>query len=167
MRNIKRLFIVSFTILLTLCMSISLSGCHKIKFNAVIIKDGIVYQTEWLENNYTFGAGLDNAYGYDNTSPKSRTYIVKSSNELDDIFETFPAIDFKKEMVLIYCYTSIYAREHVLEKVSLKDNVLNVEFNVVKGKIGRADACAPHRRILSVKLDKLDITDAKVTYNGQ
>ena len=82
-------------------------------------------------------------------------------------FSEFPEIDFEKEMVLVYCYRTIYIRKQVLEKVALDGNALNVEFNVVKGKIGHADASAPQRRILVVKLDKLDITKVNVTYNGQ
>ena len=55
----------------------------------------------------------------------------------------------------------------MLEKVVLDGAVLNVEFNVVKGKIGHADASAPQRRMLVIKLDKLDITETNITYNGQ
>ena len=82
-------------------------------------------------------------------------------------FSEFPEIDFEKEMVLVYCYRTIYIRKQVLEKVALDESVLNVEFNIVKGKIGHADASAPQRRMLVVKLDKLDITEVNITYNGQ
>ena len=70
-------------------------------------------------------------------------------------------------MVLVYCYRTVYVRKQVLEKVVLDENVLNVEFNVVSGKLGHADASAPHRRIFVVKLDKLDLTKVEIIYNGQ
>ena len=53
----------------------------------------------------------------------------------------------------------------MLEKVVLDGTVLNVEFNVGRGKLGHADASAPSRRMLVLKLDKLDITEANITYN--
>ena len=149
-------------------MSISLAGCKQIDHNAVIITEGITYQEEWLANNHIYGAyGENGEENYDENTPKSRTYILKNQDELDEVFSEFSEIDFEKEMVLVYCYRTIYIRKQVLEKVALDGNVLNVEFNVVKGKIGHADASAPSRRMLVVKLDKLDITEVNVTYNGQ
>ena len=167
MKRFKELLTIGLAVLLMLCMSMCLFGCDKINHNAIIITDGIVYKTDWLENNYTYGANYDNAYGYDEASPESRTHIIKNATALNEVFEVFPEIDFEKEMVLVYCYTSVYARKRVLEKVVLDGNVLSVEFNVEKGKIGYADACAPHRRVLVIKLDKLDATEVNIQYNGQ
>ena len=141
-------------------------GCGKIEHNAVIIADGATYRTEWLDSNYVYGAYIEGA-GYDEDSPESRTYIIKNQEELDEIFSEFPQTDFEKEMVVVYCYRTIYVRKQVLEKVVFDGNVLKIEFNVVRGKIGHADAAAPHRRTLAVKLDKLDITEAKIQYKGQ
>ena len=89
--------------------------------------------------------------------------ITKKIRMLSD----FPEIDFEKEMLIVYCYRTVYGRKQVLENVFSDGNLLYVEFNVVKGKIGHADASAPSRRMLVVKLDRLDITEVKITYNGQ
>ena len=168
MKKIKKLLSLVLAFLLMLCMSVSLVGCKKIDHNAIIITDGITYQEEWLEENHVYGAyGENGEENYDQNTPKSRTYILKNQDELDEVFSEFSEIDFEKEMVLVYCYRTIYIRKQVLEKVALDESVLNVEFNIVKGKIGHADASAPHRRILVVKLDKLDIEEVKITYNGQ
>ena len=168
MKKIKKIFTIGLTLLLMLCISVSLAGCKKMEHNAVIITDGIRYQEEWLKENHVYGAYDENGEeNYDENTPKSRTYIIKTRTELNEVFSEFPEIDFEKEMVLVYCYRTIYIRKQVLEKVVLDGNVLNVEFNVVKGKIGHADASAPSRRMLVVKLDKLDITEVKITYNGQ
>ena len=168
MKTIKKLLTIGLACLLMLCMSVSLVGCGKIDHNAIIIADGITYQEEWLDNNHVYGAydekGEEN---YDENTPKSRTYLIKNQDELDEVFSEFPEIDFENEMLIVYCYRTIYIRKQVLEKVVLDRNVLNVEFNVVKGKIGHADASAPSRRMLVVKLDKLDIAEVNVTYNGQ
>ena len=168
MKNIKTLLTIGLAVLLIFSMSISLAGCKQIDHNAVIITEGITYQEEWLANNHIYGAyGENGEENYDENTPKSRTYILKNQDELDEVFSEFSEIDFEKEMVLVYCYRTIYIRKHVLEKVVLDGTILNVEFNVVKGKMGHADASAPSIRMLVLKLDKLDITDANITYNGQ
>lgn len=168
MKTIKKLLTIGLACLLMLCMSVSLVGCGKIDHNAIIIADGITYQEEWLDNNHVYGAyGENGEENYDENTPKSRTYLIKNQDELDEVFSEFPEIDFENEMLIVYCYRTICIRKQVLEKVVLDRNVLNVEFNVVKGKIGHADASAPSRRMLVVKLDKLDIAEVNVTYNGQ
>lgn len=168
MKKIKKLLTIGLAVLLMLCVSISLVGCKKIDHNAVIISEGLNYQEEWLDNNHVYGAyGENGEENYDENTPKSRTYIIKTRTELNEVCSEFPEIDFEKEMVLVYCYRTIYIRKQVLEKVVLDGTILNVEFNVVKGKMGHADASAPSRRMLVLKLDKLDITEVNITYNGQ
>ena len=168
MKTITKVLTIGLAVLLMLCMSLGFVGCKQIAHNAVIITDGIRYQEEWLKENHVYGAYDENGEeNYDENTPKSRTYIIKTQTELDEVFLEFPEIDFENEMLIVYCYRAIYIRKQVLEKVALDGNALNVEFNVVKGKIGHADASAPQRRMLVVKLDKLDITKVNVTYNGQ
>lgn len=168
MKTMKKLLSLVLAVLLMLCVSISLVGCKKIDHNAVIITDGIRYQEEWLKENHVYGAYDENGEEkYDENTPKSRTYLIKNQDELDEVFSEFPEIDFENEMLIVYCYRTIYIRKQVLEKVVLDGTILNVEFNVVKGKMGHADASVPSRRMLVLKLDKLDITEVNITYNGQ
>ena len=178
MKKIKKLLTIGLVVLLMLCMSISLVGCGKIEYNATIIKDGISYNESWVSANLTYGAYYPNPdYNpddeqsepvlFDDTSPKNRTYIIKEKTALDEIFETFPDIDFTKEMVIVYCFTTIYSRERVLESVKMgENNILNIEFKS-KDNNGRGDAAMPGRAILTIRLDMLDITEANITYNGQ
>lgn len=168
MKKIKKLLTIGLAVLLMLCVSISLVGCKKIDHNAVIITDGIRYQEEWLKENHVYGAYDENGEeNYDENTPKSRTHLIKTQTELDEVFLEFPEINFEKEMIIVYCYRTVYGRKQALEKVVLNGIILNVEFNVVKGKMGHADASAPSRRMLVLKLDKLDITEVNITYNGQ
>lgn len=168
MKRIKNFLTISLAFLLMFYMSVSFVGCKQIDHNAVIVTDGITYQEEWLEENQVYGAYDENGEeNYDENTPKSRTYIIKTQTELDEVFSGFPEIDIEREMIIVYCYRTVYIRKQALEKVALDGTVLNVEFNVVKGKIGHADASAPQRRMLVLKLDKLDITEANITYNGQ
>lgn len=168
MRRIKKLLTLGLAVLLMLCMGLSLVGCKQIDHNAVIISDGITYQEEWLENNYVYGVYKWSEDVFDETSPQSRTCIIRNQTELDEVFLDFPEIDFEKEMVIVYCYRTSYIRaKQVLKMVTLDGNILNVEFKVVKGKMGHADKLNPERRMLVIKLDRLDIAEVKVTYNGQ
>ena len=178
MKTIKKLLTIGLAVLLMLCMSVSLVACGKIEYNTTIVKDGISFNADWLNNNMTYGAYYPNP-NYnpedeqsepaltDTTSPKSRTYIIKDKNALDEIFETFPDIDFTKEMVIVYCFTTIYNRERILESVKMDENdILNIEFKS-KDNNGRGDASMPGTAILTIRLDRLGITEANITYNGQ
>ena len=157
----KKIFTVLVSILLLIC---SFASCSKIEYNATILKEGFTFNKEWLENNYTRGSYQSE---YNSELPESRTYVINHQDDADEIFSEFPQIDFDTEMVILYCYTTIYVREQKLNSVSFENGVLNIEFNVVKGKIGIADATAPQTRTCIIRLDKVEATEIIITYNGQ
>lgn len=128
-------------------------GCSRFEYNTVILKDGFTFNKAWLESN--------------NDLSESKTFIIEDQNMLDEIFSDFKDVDFEKEMVIVYYYTTIYIREQKLEKVSLENGVLNIEFDVVKGKPGTGDATAPQTRTCVICLDKVTATEVRITYNGQ
>ena len=166
----KNFFKRILTLIMTAFLCMGLVGCGRIEHNAKIITvDRLSYHAEWLENNPVYGAySEDGKENYNSDTPKNRTYLIQTQGQLNEIFVDFPEIDFEKEMVLVYCYRTVYTqRKQILENVTLDGKVLNVSFNVERGKLGYADASAPHRRILVVKLDKLEITEVKITYQGQ
>ena len=128
-------------------------GCSKFEYNTVILKDGFTFNESWLGSN--------------DELTESKTFVIESQEALDEIFTDFKEIDFDKEMVIVYCYTTIYVREQKLEKVSFDNNILSIEFNVVDGKPGTGDATVPQTRTCVICLDKVAATEVKVTYNGQ
>lgn len=166
------------TSILALSALFSFIGCDNIKHNAVVVDQGITYKTEWLDANRTYGVYYKNPLYdpddeqsepalTDTTSPKYRTHVINEQTALDEIFVEFPEIDFEKEMVVVYCFTTIYNRERVLETVELgEDNILRIEFKS-KNNHGRGDASMPGQGVLTVKMDHLDMTDIQITYNGQ
>jgi hypothetical protein len=83
------------------------------------------------------------------------------------VFVEFSQIDFDAEMVIVYCYTTTSIREQKLVDVSFENNVLNIEFDIVKGKFGAGDATAPQTRTCVIRLDKVEADDIIITYNGQ
>lgn len=153
-------------IILVFCV-IGLFGCSFIDYNAVIIKEGITYHQEWLNNNQVYGTFNLDTDEWDNSSPKDRTYVITAQEYLDNIFEQSPSVDFENKMVIVYCYGTIYCREQKLKKVLLEDNVLEIEFNIVSGKFGHADAAMPHTRVCVIVLDKVKTSSVTVTYKGQ
>lgn len=145
----KTLSLVLALITLLFC----LVSCTKFEYNAVILKDGFTFNETWLDSN--------------NELAESKTFVIESQEALDEIFTDFKEVDFDKEMVIVYCYTTIYVREQKLEKVSLDNGVLSIEFDVVDGKPGTGDATAPQTRTCVICLDKVAATEVKITYNGQ
>lgn len=118
-----------------------------------ILKDGFAFKESWIDSN--------------NELTESKTFVVESQEALNEIFTEFKDVNFDKEMVIVYCYTTIYVREQKLEKVSLDNGVLSIEFDVVDGKPGTGDATAPQTRTCVICLDKVAATEVKITYNGQ
>ena len=128
-------------------------SCSKFEYNTVILKDGFAFNQAWIAGNNDLSA--------------SQTFVIESQDALNEIFTDFKDVDFDKEMVIVYCYTTIYVREQKLEKVSFENNVLTVEFDVVDGKPGAGDATSPQTRTCVFLLEKVVATEVKVKYNGQ
>ncbi len=161
MKKIFAVFISQLLISLIVC---SFASCSRIDNNAKILQEGVKCREEWLENNYTRGSYQSD---FNNDLPESRTHLIQTQAELDEIFSDFPKINFDKEMVLVYCYTTVYIRDQKLEQATIDNGVLTVKFNVVRGKLGYADAASPHTRICVIRLRKIGITEANITYVGQ
>lgn len=165
MGNMKRSFKKALSMLLALTiLAFSLVACSRFEYNARIMQSGFTLNESWLKDNYTAGS-YQSEYNAD--LPESRIFLVENQDELEEIFDDFGKVDLKKETVIVYCYTTVYIREQKLEKVSFENGVLNIEFGVENGKPGAGDATAPQTRTCIILLDKLEITDVRVTYNGQ
>ena len=135
--------------LLVLC----LSGCSGFEYNAVILKEGFTLRDSFLQEN--------------NSLSENKTIVIDSQAELDEFFSDFVEIDLDTKTVIVYCYTTIYIREQRLERVSIDEGVLNIEFDIVKAAPGVGDATAPQTRVCVILLDKPDASLVKVGYNGQ
>ena len=98
------------------------------------------------------------------TSPKFRTFVITEKARLDEIFSVCPDIDFDKEMVVMYAYTSVYGnRYHITKNLTLNNKSLKIDFKISDGKPGYKDATAPYTDFLVIKLDKLDIDTVEFT----
>lgn len=147
------------------------SGCGA-GYHAVEIDSGLAFQENFLEENRTCGALYPNEnfnpaddeseeYIWDTTSPIDRTFVIRNEEELKEIFSDFPAVDFEKEMVLLYIYTSPYGRTRKIKSIDVRENDLTIKFQYNKGKFGHADLSSPQQRVFIIKMDRLDVTNVK------
>jgi len=171
----KKLFIR----VLTVCVPVLLcvfTGCGAIdmrQFNAEDISGDLTFREDFLKANRTYGAVYWNgeedpayaqSYEYDKTSPKFRTYIITEKSRLDEIFSVYPGIDLKKEMVVMYAFTSIYnGRKLKITSITLNNKSLEIEFRYARKMPGVLDGSEPIGRFLVLKMDKLDINTVKFT----
>jgi hypothetical protein len=173
----KKLFIRT----LTACIPILLcafTGCETtegekmLPYNAMIGVGGpLVYKEDFLKVNRTYGTiywnGIDDpgyaqSYEYDETSPQFRTFIITEQARVDEIFSVCPDIDFEKDMVLMYAYTSVYGnRYHIIKSITLDNKNLKIEFKISENESN--DASMPQTRFLVTKMNKLDIDTVEFT----
>lgn len=149
----------------------SIVGCQKNKYNAKIYNSAEnLFLNSFLEENKVKGAyyknpdypdDADKKYYYDETSPAYRTFVV---NNLDDYSLFFAGdeleVNFDKEMVLIYIFADIYPNRNYIINNILKEGE-KVKIYLELEKNNKKDATAPYQRVLIVKMEKLDISEAE------
>jgi len=80
-------------------------------------------------NGQLYGSSYLNENGeWDVMSPKFRTFIITEKARLDEIFSVYPDIDFEKEMVVMYAYSSTSSRQDKLISITLDNKNLKIEF---------------------------------------
>ena len=126
-------------------------------YNAILGLGGdIRFKEDFLEANMTYGAISEN--GVDEISPVNRTYILTEKAHLDEVFSVYPVIDFGKDMVVMYAFTTVYGnRTYKITNITLDKKNLKIEFKMSEGKPGYKDARSPYTSHLVIKIDKLDI----------
>jgi hypothetical protein len=142
-------------------------------FNVKGIGLPLEYNEDFLKANRTYGAIYWNGdrdpddweknLEYDETSPKDRTYIITEKAWLDEILSVYPDVDFEKEMIVMYGFTSTSGRAVKITSVTLDNKNLKIEFKFVAGIPGYKDAKMPETEFLVLRMDKLDIDTVEFT----
>lgn len=115
-------------------------GCSDSKYNAKMYsKCNDWIKQDFLENNKVRGASYFNPdyvegnddvekFYRDNSSPKSRTFIITEEETFHQIFlENKLDVDFDKEMVILYIFSDVNpSRNYDIKTISLKNEVLNI-----------------------------------------
>ena len=141
-----------FAILILLGLICNLVSCSK-----------NIYDVRYAED-YLWKDGWEFDYGVSDYD--SITKIIDSKEELDEIFEEFPDVDFEKEVIVYYSYVTTHPRKVKIDKAYVENNTLVIEIRKVRKIriIPVADATAPQRRYLVFRLDKGDYENIEVKW---
>ncbi|MBE7078779.1 MAG: hypothetical protein E7380_02825 [Clostridiales bacterium] len=152
----KRILKSVVSVLLLLCLAFSIVGCkgeaykNIEKYHAEIISD-YEMNSDYIMANQTKG------YTGNNALPKEIVNVITNQTELKAAFSDFPKINFEKEMVIVYFYTSVYNRPRELKGIEItEEKEMRIHFIEVSPGEGIVDACSPKTRPLVVKLDKIE-----------
>lgn len=147
------------------------TGCGSNKYNAVILTTGFSFKEEFLKDNLTRGSHYLNENGEivsaeGESYPRHRVFIIKSHEDANLIFESFSdSIDFEKEMLIIYIFTTINPDPCKINKVFIDEDVLKINYKFQRSKIGSDNTSSPTQRCLLVKIDKHEVASVEFT-NG-
>lgn len=139
---------------------------YKTSDGTVVTKHDPIVLTESFRSETAVRIGNTLPEGVDlDALPETRTILIDDQDEFDAAFENCPfEVDLSTEMIVVYTFSFINSRPTVIKKVSFSDGTLSLKLENKRAKWGVKDACMPYQRYVIVKLDKLDVTEVKVTY---
>ncbi len=166
----KKLFLLIVFLIITLFVS----GC-KNKYDLKIIDEEVIFKQDFLDNNSTYGAHKtivkidENGKEYfefeeDLTSPESRTFIIRNKEESKKIFSIIPEIDFNKETIILYMYTSVRKKDETIKNIKLDNGVLEIKFFLKRVPSDVIDGTQPYVSVLVVRTKNIDFDDATFQY---
>lgn len=154
------------TVMLTFALLICLTGCKKtIPYNARIINDNYEFNEEYIIENKTLGAYLNNGDIAGSKYPEERMIIINDETSFKNAFKTFEKIDFTKEMIVMHAFTTASNSEYELKSIKLNNKKLTIEYITKKTNgINPPNASKPDTKWLIVKLDSLDIDEVNFVF---
>lgn len=110
--------------------------------------------------NDDYVEGENDRYIRDKDSPGTRTFTITEQQEFDKIFTkcTTP-VDFENQIVILYIFGNIYPREYYLKNIRLKDDILEVSYELEWSN--KDDAGMPSQWCFMLIMDKVNFTDVK------
>ena len=161
---------LTLTLIAILLIVGTLTGCSKVGYNATVLNGNA---SEWINEEYygrshTRGAHYDGENDpEDEANPTSRFRVIRSREDQDAVFtsEAPIEVDYSREMLVVYTFTSAYVREIKIKKAKIASDELQLVLEMKKPfSLGFvADACTPFQRYVVVKLDKQEISNVEVT----
>ena len=153
--------------MLLFCTIFSIAGCGEETGNGMTEEERIAYanigkyhaeiisdyemNSDYIMANQTKGATGNSAL------PKDIVNVIESQEELDTAFLAFSEINFEKEILIVYFYTSTNNRRRELKGIEItEEKEVRIHFIEVSPGEGIEDACSPKTRPLVVKLDKIE-----------
>ena len=123
-------------------------------------------EPSFLEENSTKNLRLKDGghiNDYDKTSPETRCYIVKETDQMEEIFETLPEIDLETQMIAIAFFQTKSIRNDTFVGFEQERDVLKMQIKKESnGRIVPAPKYA--QNVWGFILDKLDVTTLEVVF---
>jgi len=161
-------------IVLNVCLAVltlfSFVGCgEERQYNAVLIKSGIVFLEDFLNENVTKGVNVKDGGTMDEENlPKEYVYKVLDKSRADEIFSKIPAIDFEREMLILHGFTTTSHSDYKLTEVVFNEQSLVIKYGSKKEKGNQPpNASAPRTEWVVIKMDKLTADEVTVRYVGK
>ena len=153
-------------LMLTFALLICLTGCKKtMPYNARIINDNYEFNEEYIIENKTLGAYLNNGDIAGSKYPEERMIIINDETSFKNAFKTFEKIDFTKEMIIMHAFTTASNSEYELKNIKYNEKKLTIEYITKKTNgINPPNASKPDTKWLIVKLDSLDIDEVNFVF---
>lgn len=124
--------------------------------NEEFLKENLIRGSHYLEDGEIMVA--------DESYPEFLTFIINTQEDFDSKFMKFPpTINFEKEMLLVYIFTTTNPNIYKISEISLDDKILNINFKAEKSKGMSDNLTSPIQKCLIVKADKMEITTANFT----
>lgn len=99
--------------------------------------------------------GVNERFTYDETSPRTRTFIVTDEEEFAKMFDSFPAeIDFASQMLVVYMFRVINGRPHHMRKLKVEDGKLSIR--IKEENCNSDDTTMPGRKCVAIVMDKTE-----------
>ena len=157
-----------------LMMLVIFTGCNFNKYHAEMYStsENLVLST-FLEDNKVRGSYYKNPdyidgeddpadeYYYDESSPKSRTFIIDDQETFDSIFikDKFQ-VDFSKKTVYLYIFADVNpSLEYYVYNVSVEEETVNIYFKLRNSN--KKGSTSPYQRCLIVIMDKTDTSNVE------
>lgn len=153
----RKLFLIITLILLSVIIT---SGCsNQRRFNIEILNkyefvDGFLENYKISECFYLDSESGE--YKLSNPSlPEEYTLVIKSEEEYKKIFANSSKVNFEKEILVVYIYSTIYNSDIKITEIDLDEGELSIDFKH-KLVIGTGSASMPHQENVVFKLAKGD-----------
>ena len=105
----------------------------------------------WYKNeNYDPTNPESEKYIFDESSPKTITYVIDSLDKYEQAFNTNYEIDYDKEILILYLFADTNCT-YSLDSVELNNNTLKITY---KSKINVTTD--PERTFILIKMDKVE-----------
>ena len=166
-----------------LVIAFMMVGCsndndNTILYNAVMVNSGSIdtvqianyFKEDFLLENKVSGVYYKNEnydstnqerdeYIFDESSPKTITYVLDSLDKYEQVFNTNYEIDYDKEILILFLFADTNCT-YSLNSVELNNNNLIITY---KSKINVTTE--PERTFILIKMDKVELENIKFIRN--